>query len=54
MAVGVCGTFKCTEKLWAGGGGGGRYDLNDRSHQLIIVHPSHMFTAVERSPNYRH
>ena len=29
MAVGDCGTFKCTEKLGAGEGGG-RYDLNDR------------------------
>ena len=30
-----------------GGGGGARYDLNDRS-QFINVHPLHMFPADER------
>ena len=54
MAVGGCGTIKCTEKLGAGEGGGARYDLNDRSHQFINVHPPHMFPADERSLNYRH
>ena len=49
MDVGGCGTFKCTEKLE----GGGRYDLNGRSHQFINAHPPHMFPA-ERSLNYRH
>ena len=53
MAVGGCGTFKCTGKLGVGEGGG-RYDLNDCSHQYINVHPPHIFPDDERSLNYRH
>ena len=53
MAVGGRGTFKCTDKLGVGEGDA-RYDLNDRSHQFINVHPPHMFPADERSLNYLH
>ena len=53
MAVGGCGTFKCTGELGVGEEGG-RYDLNNRSHQYINAHPPQMLPADERSLNYWH